>query len=74
MTTRRQARQDWDWDRAFDACMKEEKQRILDLLEQGDTPEQIIKAYDNSSVVRAVVEAIVEDLQNENKQRQDERA
>lgn len=55
MTTRREARQDWDWDRA---------------LEQGDTPEQIIKAYDGSSVVRAVVEAILD----ENKQRQDEGA
>ena len=74
MTTRRQAKQDWDFERAFEACMKDERARIIDLLEQGDTPEQIINSYkqyahDPVSVERAVVEAIVEDLESENRQK-----
>ena len=62
-------KQDWDFEKAFEACMKDERARIIDLLEQGDTPEEIIKSYkqyahDPVSVERAVVEAIVEDLKD----------
>jgi len=67
MTTRREAKQDWDTERAFEACMESERQRIIDLLEQGDKPEEIIEMYkeypgDSCSIVRAVVEAIVEEV------------
>jgi len=66
MTTRREARHDWDAERAFEACMKEERERILDLLDQGDKPAEIIEMYkqypgDSCSTIRQVVETIVEE-------------
>lgn len=59
------SRYEYDTDRAFDDCMKENRAWILDAIEQGDTIDQIVDALGGGSIARQVVEEVIEETKDE---------